>query len=184
MLATVYSSTAVHLSSSSAIHEWALWISAHTRTSKLRRDGDSMLTWSYVFVLPVCTCLDYMKTPLLILLPVWRPTWASYLKSESGEDETPTRPYLLLSLRFIGMSFHYIKTTAYFACVPVCWLHEEPLNFSDYMKTSVIFDYLSPAPSWLEHNCPHEDKCRINNEIYYHSVLCAHLLCPLILMLY
>ena len=70
-----------------------------------------------------------------------------------------------------------------FPCV-LCWLHEEPLNFPDYMKTSVIIqlqagswwrwhddptmpatflyftviwtylDYLSPPPYWLEHNCP------------------------------
>ena len=83
-----------------------------------------MLTWSYVFVLPVCTCLDYMKNPLLLLLPAWRPTWASYFKSERGEDEMLTRPYLLLSLRFTGMSFHYIKTTAWFS---LC-------TCADYMK--------------------------------------------------
>ena len=115
-----------------------------------------MLTWSYVFVLPVCTCLDYMKNPLLLLLPAWRPTWVSYFKSERGEDEMLTRPYLLLSLRFTGMSFHYIKTTACFACVHVLttwrtfefpWLHED---FSDHPTPSRI---VMEVTWWPNHAC-------------------------------
>ena len=145
-----------------------------------------MLTWSYVFVLPVCTCLDYMKNPLLLLLP--HEDLHEYPISSQNAVKMKCWPDLIYYFRYALPECHFTTSRQLLVLlVYMCWLHEEPLNFPDYMKTSVIIqlqagswwrwhddptmpatflcftviwtylDYLSPAPYWHEPISPHED---------------------------